>query len=158
VDFTNVNLTGANLTNANTAGANLTGANLTNANLTGVKLIVPGNAIVVPAQGSGPGGIIFLTGPPGTVPDLRATGFAVFTDITGRTLTYTAPANSDGGGGGGSVSINPTTGAFVYTPSDNQIRNNRYKAPDSFTVTASNGLVTATQSITILGVFYPPTW
>ena len=96
------------------------------------------------------------TGPPGGVADNRATGFAVFTDITGRTLTYTAPVNSDGGGGGGSVIINPTTGAFVYTPSDNQIRNNLSKAPDSFTVTASNGLFTATQSITIPGVFNPP--
>jgi hypothetical protein len=143
VDLTNANLTGANLTNANTLGANLTGANLTNANLTGVKLIVPGNAIVVLPTRKLVGGYV----------DWSHTGFAVFTDIAGRTLTYTAPANSDRGGG--SVSINPTTGAFTYTPTTNQILNNTSKTPDSFTVIASDGLVTATQSITIPGVFDP---
>ncbi len=76
------------------------------------------------------------------------TGTAGFTDTAGRTLTnYSVTPTATGGG---TVSINPKTGEFTYTPTNAQ----RQAAittdtTDTFTVTASNGVRTATQTITV---------
>jgi VCBS repeat-containing protein len=75
------------------------------------------------------------------------TGTAAFTDPSGRTLTYSAPATSTGGG---SVTINPSTGAFTYVPTTAQRQSATTSTTDTFTVTATNGAGrTATQTITV---------
>lgn len=74
------------------------------------------------------------------------TGSAVFTDSTGRKLAYSSPSTSTGGG---TVSINATTGAFIYTPTAAQQRNATDTTTDTFTVTASNGVRTTSQSVTV---------
>ena len=73
-------------------------------------------------------------------------GTAKFTDGSGRTLTYSAPSTSVGGA---AVSINAATGNFTYTPTQTQRRNAGASTTDSFTVTASNGVRTTTQTITV---------
>ena len=77
------------------------------------------------------------------------TGAAVFTDPGGRTLHYSAPATSTGGG---AVSINTTTGAFTFTPSAAQQQAAALAgtdSTDSFTVTATNGVHTNTEIMTV---------
>ena len=74
------------------------------------------------------------------------TGVAKFTDGSGRTLTYSAPASSTGGG---AVSINAATGDFTYTPTLTQRRNAGLSTTDSFTVSVSNGVRTTTQAVTV---------
>ena len=82
-------------------------------------------------------------------PDVRTgvvAGAAKATDGSGRALTYSAPATS---AGGGALSINASTGAFTYTPTQAQRRNAGLSTKDSFTVTISNGVRTITQAVTV---------
>ena len=75
-------------------------------------------------------------------------GAAVFTDPAGRPLTYSAPATSTGGA---SVSIDPSTGAYTYTPTTAQRQAATPGATfDSFDVTASNGVNSATETVTVV--------
>ena len=73
-------------------------------------------------------------------------GTAVFTDTAGRTLTYTAPTTSRGGG---TVSIDTATGTFVYTPTTAQRRTAGAATTDTFTVRATNGARSITQTVTV---------
>jgi len=101
----------------------------------------------------------FLVGTPtlnaATTDTGAVTGSAAFTDTAGRTLTYSTPTTTTGGG---TVSINPTTGAFIYTPSWGQ-RLNATTDPgsmtDDFTITAINGVRAATQTVTLTVTGYP---
>jgi phage tail-like protein len=70
----------------------------------------------------------------------------VFTDIAGRTLTYSTETISTGGG---TVAIDAATGAFVYTPTQVQRQVATGSTTDTFTVTASNGVRTTTQTVTV---------
>lgn len=75
-------------------------------------------------------------------------GSAVFIDTAGRSLTYSAPATSSGGG---TVSIDPGTGAFTYTPSL-AARNASATTGanvDTFTVTATNGVRSTTETVAV---------
>lgn len=77
-----------------------------------------------------------------TPEDVALTGQVVATDIEGDTLAYAVsgqPAN-------GSVSLNPATGGFVYTPNAN------YNGSDSFVVTISDGNGGTTTSRINIGV------
>jgi VCBS repeat-containing protein len=77
-----------------------------------------------------------------TPEDVALTGRVVATDIEGDTLAYAVsgqPAN-------GSVSLNPATGGFVYTPNAN------YNGSDSFVVTISDGNGGTTTSRINIGV------
>ncbi len=76
------------------------------------------------------------------------TGLALFTDTVGRSVTYSAPTTSTAGG---TVIINPTTGAFTYTPSL-AARNASATTGaniDTFTVTANNGIRNATETVAV---------
>jgi thioredoxin len=131
-DLTNADLTGANLSNANLTGTILTGTILTGANLTNAT-------ITAPTAGT----------PTAGMPDTSTGvvgGAAAFSDTAGRTLTYSAPTTSSGGG---TLTINATTGAFVYTPTQTQRQAATSSTTDTFTVTASNGVNTTTQTITV---------
>ena len=83
-------------------------------------------------------------------PDTGAvTGNAAFTDPAGRTLTYSTSGDSVGGG---TISVNTNTGAYTYTPTQTQrlaAGTTTDPITDTFTVTASNGVHTATQTITV---------
>ena len=72
-------------------------------------------------------------------------GGAVFTDTAGRTLTYSAPTLSTGGG---TVSINASTGAYTYTPTHGQRQVSTATTTDTFTVIASNGVRSASETVT----------
>src|SRR5262249_23707299 len=61
----------------------------------------------------------------------------VFIDPAGRTLTYGADDTSDGGG---TVAMDSSTGAFTYTPSQDQRRAATASTTDFFTITANNGV------------------
>ena len=77
-----------------------------------------------------------------TPEDVALNGQVVATDIEGDTLAYAVsgqPAN-------GSVSLNPATGGFVYTPNAN------YNGSDSFVVTISDGNGGTTTSRINIGV------
>ena len=74
------------------------------------------------------------------------TGAVAFTDPAGQTLTYTAPATTTGGG---SVSINTSTGAFTYNPTQAQRQSAGPNTVDTVTVTASNGVYTSTDTVTV---------
>lgn len=85
---------------------------------------------------------------PGT-PDTgtgAVTGTAVFTDTAGRTLTYSTTGSSDGGG---TVSVNPSTGAFTYIPTQAQRQAATESTTDTFTITADNGVRTTSQTVTV---------
>jgi YVTN family beta-propeller protein/VCBS repeat-containing protein len=73
-------------------------------------------------------------------------GVVTFNDTAGRSLTYTTASSS---AGGGTVSINPSTGAFAYTPSRIQRQAANFTTTDTFTVTASNGARTVDQIVTV---------
>jgi YVTN family beta-propeller protein/VCBS repeat-containing protein len=75
------------------------------------------------------------------------TGNAGFTDAAGRALTYSAPATSTGGG---TVTID-SSGNFTYTPTTTQRKaaGVNTRTTDTFTVTANNGVNTASQTITV---------
>jgi len=75
------------------------------------------------------------------------TGNAGFTDAAGRALTYSAPATSTGGG---TVTID-SFGNFTYTPTTAQRKaaGVNTRTTDTFTVTANNGVNTASQTITV---------
>lgn len=75
------------------------------------------------------------------------TGTAIFTDTAGRTLSYSGGARS---AGGGSVHIDQTTGAFTYTPTDAQREAATETPTDTFSVIASNGVRSASQTITVV--------
>jgi hypothetical protein len=70
------------------------------------------------------------------------TGSAAFTDPAGRALTHTGTSTN-----GGTVSVNAATGAFTFTPAVAQ------RAPwstiDRFTITASNGVNSTDQEVTV---------
>jgi VCBS repeat-containing protein len=74
------------------------------------------------------------------------TGSAAFTDPAGRTLSYTTTGASTGGG---TVSIDAATGAFTFTPSAAQRAVATANTTDSFTITASNGVNTREQTVTV---------
>ncbi len=77
-----------------------------------------------------------------TAEDTPINGQVVATDVDGDTLGYTVsgqPAN-------GTVTINATTGGFVYTPNAN------YNGSDSFVVTISDGNDGTTTSTINIGV------
>ena len=78
-------------------------------------------------------------------------GVAVFTDTAGRTLSYSLGAGGLGATstGGGAVSVNAATGAFTYTPTLAQRQGAGGSTTDTFTVTANNGVRTATQTIIV---------
>jgi VCBS repeat-containing protein len=83
------------------------------------------------------------------IPDITTgalSGNAEFTDPGGRTLTYSAPATSTGGA---TVAINATTGVYTYTPTVAQRQAATAATTDTFTVAADNGIVTATETVTV---------
>ncbi|MCB1291671.1 MAG: VCBS domain-containing protein [Mycobacterium sp.] len=75
------------------------------------------------------------------------TGAAIFTDTAGRTLTYSTPAESSGGG---AVSLDSATGMFTYTPTEAQRQDAGDTSTDSFVVTASNGVRSATETVSVV--------
>ncbi len=77
-----------------------------------------------------------------TAEDTPVSGTVVAADLDGDTLTYAVSGNASNG----SVTINPTTGAFVYTPNAN------YNGGDSFVVTISDGNGGTTTSTITIGV------
>ena len=68
------------------------------------------------------------------------TGTAVFTDPKGTQLTYAVTTNPTKGA---VTEFDTHTGEFTYTPAANA------SATDAFTVTATNGTHTATETITV---------
>ena len=74
------------------------------------------------------------------------TGSAAFTDPAGRILTYTTTGTSLGGG---TVSVDAATGAFTFTPTAAQRAVATANTTDSFTITASNGVNTREQTVTV---------
>lgn len=71
-------------------------------------------------------------------------GGAMFTDTAGRVLSYSVPATS---AGGGSLTIESASGVFTYTPTPAQrLADAR---TDTFIVTASNGVRSATATVTV---------
>lgn len=74
------------------------------------------------------------------------TGTVLFTDTAGRTVTCSASTTS---AGGGTVTFNSTTGAFTYTPTQTQRQSAVSSTTDTFTVTASNGVRSAIETITV---------
>jgi uncharacterized protein YjbI with pentapeptide repeats len=81
------------------------------------------------------------------------TGSASFMDPAGRTLTFSATGTS---AGGGSVSVDPVTGAFTYTPTQAQRQAATSNTTDTFIITASNGANSADQTVTV-ALAVPPT-
>jgi VCBS repeat-containing protein len=75
-----------------------------------------------------------------------ATGTANFSDPYGRVLSYSTPATTTGGG---TVTIDPTTGEFTYTPTTTQRQQAGLTTTDTFTITANNGVYTAKQTVTV---------
>jgi VCBS repeat-containing protein len=71
----------------------------------------------------------------------------VFTDPAGRPLSYSAPATS-AGGGDCDVSIDPSTGVYQHTPTRAQRLTAVAGTTDTFTITVSNGVYTATETVT----------
>jgi hypothetical protein len=74
------------------------------------------------------------------------TGSAAFTDPAGRTLTYSTTGTSTGGG---AVSIDAATGAFIFTPTADQRAVATADTTDAFTITASNGVNTREQTVSV---------
>ncbi|WP_319436181.1 beta-propeller fold lactonase family protein [Mycobacterium sp. RTGN5] len=74
---------------------------------------------------------------------------AVFTDPAGGDLNYSAPTTSTGGGSVVYNGSDPGLPYFVYTPSAAQIEAATPTSTDTFTITASNGWHTATQTVTV---------
>ena len=74
------------------------------------------------------------------------TGSASFTDPEGWSLTFSATVTS---AGGGTVSVDPVTGAFTYTPTQAQRQAATSNTTDTFTITASNGANSTDQTITV---------
>ncbi|WP_158248980.1 Calx-beta domain-containing protein [Mycobacterium sp. ENV421] len=72
------------------------------------------------------------------------TGSAKFTDTAGRSVTYSVVTTSTGGG---AVSIDAATGVFTYTPTHAQRLSDA--TADTIAVTASNGVRTATKTVTV---------
>ncbi|MDR7090925.1 retention module-containing protein [Cellvibrio fibrivorans] len=77
-----------------------------------------------------------------TLEDTSLSGQVVASDIEGDTLGYAVSGQPTNG----SVSLNPATGSFVYTPNAN------YNGSDSFIVTISDGKGGATTSRINIGV------
>ncbi len=74
--------------------------------------------------------------------DTPVAGQVVAQDIEGDTLTYTISGQPTNG----TVTLNPATGGFVYTPNAN------YNGGDSFVVTVSDGNGGTTTSLVTIGV------
>ena len=77
-----------------------------------------------------------------TAEDVPLTGQVVATDVEGDALSYSVSTVA----AHGTVTINPTTGAFVYTPNAN------YNGADSFVVSVSDGNGGVTTSTINVGV------
>jgi len=77
-----------------------------------------------------------------TPEDTPISGQVVATDIEGDTLSYSVSTTA----AHGNVTLNPATGAFVYTPDAN------YNGPDTFVVTIADGNGGFTTSTISLGV------
>ena len=75
------------------------------------------------------------------------TGAVAFTDPAGRTLTYSAASSTSSRGG--SVTVNPSTGAYTYTPTAAQIDAATAGTTDAFTVTANNGVHSTSETVTV---------
>jgi hypothetical protein len=85
-----------------------------------------------------------------TPEDTALSGQVVATDVDGDTLSYSVTSNA----AHGSVTLNSTTGGFIYTPNTN------YNGSDSFVVTVSDGkggLTTSTINIGVTPVNDAPT-
>jgi VCBS repeat-containing protein len=81
--------------------------------------------------------------------DTPLNGSVPATDPDGDTLSYSVTNNA----GHGTVSVNPNSGAFTYTPATD------YNGPDSFTITVSDGqggTDTATINMTVQPINDPP--
>ena len=74
------------------------------------------------------------------------TGAAAFTDPASRTLTYSTTGISNGGG---TVTVDSGTGTYIYTPTQTQRQNATGSTTDTFTLTASNGVRTTDQTVTV---------
>ena len=131
-------VTGGGLSISTDGGAHFTNYTLTTGG-TGNGVYVSGRTVYA-ATGGGLS-IAAYTGGDGAV-----TGSAAFTDPAGRTLSYSAPATSTGGG---TISINAATGAYTYTPTAAQRAAATGSTTDTFVITASNGINTTTQTVTV---------
>ena len=100
--------------------------------------------VTVPVDGGTPVARIPTVGTPQAGTGV-VVGNAVFTDPAGRTLTYSAGTTSSGGG---AVTIDTATGAFTFTPTPTQRFGGTFNT-DIFTVTASNGVHTTAEIITV---------
>ncbi|MEN0039553.1 MAG: retention module-containing protein, partial [Cellvibrio sp.] len=74
--------------------------------------------------------------------DVAINGQVVASDVDGDTLGYTVSSQPTNG----TVTLNPATGAFVYTPNAN------YNGSDSFVVTISDGNGGTTTSLITIGI------
>ena len=74
------------------------------------------------------------------------TGAAGFGNDPRDGVFFTAPAISSGGG---TISINTATAAFTYTPTAGQRLTATANSTDTFTVTAHDGLLTSTATVTV---------
>ncbi|WP_062474967.1 tandem-95 repeat protein [Variovorax boronicumulans] len=102
---------------------------------------------LLPAQNRGPEG---KADPVVTDQDKPVTGQVQATDPDRDTLTYTVAKGPEHG----TVTVDPTTGQFVYTPKPG------YEGPDSFEVTVSDGkggTTTVTVPVTVSPVNDAPT-
>jgi len=91
-------------------------------------------------------------GSPGIVTG-AVTGSASFTDPAGRTLSYSATSTSTGGG---AVTVDAQTGAYTYAPTQGMRQAATSNTTDTFTITASNGVNSTDQTVTV-AVAVPPT-
>ena len=73
-------------------------------------------------------------------------GISKFVDESGRSLAFSTPTTT---AGGGTVTMDPTTGAFTYTPTRTQRQAAGLATTDTFTVTVDNGVRTSTQVVTV---------
>jgi hypothetical protein len=108
-----------------------------------VNGVYASDSTVYAVYGGGGGGLSIATVSAGTG---AVTGSAAFTDPAGRTLSYSAPVTS---AGGGTVSLNASTGAFTYAPTLVQRRAAIGSTTDTFTITASNGVNSNAQTVTV---------
>jgi VCBS repeat-containing protein len=111
-------------------------------------LLTSTETVTVPVDAGTPVARIPTTTDPAPQPGTGiVTGNAVFTDPAGRTLTYSGPTGGTSAGGG-AVTVDATTGEYTFTPTPAQ----RFQSTintDIFTVTASNGVHTTTETVTV---------
>ena len=102
-----------------------------------------GVTVTVPVDPGTPQAGIPTVGKPGSTG--AVVGTAAFTDPAGGTLTYGSPVSSTGGG----TVVVDGSGTYTYTPSMRQRLTATGTTTDSFTVTASNGVHTASEAVTV---------